>query len=963
MYQRKIKLIIILLLIFIPIFFIKNYQTNIDIFSLKDLQYDDYKNIKSSSSAEEYYIFDWAKEIGTYHGGVAIDSENNVYFGGDKGQNYYIEKFYENGTSIWSRTINIILIDWGKDIVVDSEDNVYITGWCTASQTEGGGYIVTRKYNSTGDFQWDRTFGTDGRAFDITVDNDNNVYIVGYTAEFGASSQDKDTVIIKYDSSGILEWYRRSHISGNDCGYGVAFNSFNSMIYITGESSGDIILLMYNKNGVLILSNQWDNGGSESVCDICVNPSLGNVFIVGSLGYTCVIFDSMCNNILNISGPSQNAITLDSIGNLFVSRSELQDIFFSKYSFNGEKLWEILAPPINGYDWPIRMVRDLKNNIYMSVFYWGFYKFCIDRIAPQININSPNPYEVFGKIRPDFDLEINDPNLQSIWYSLINDSISTDNYTWEGQMHQKVWEQVGNGNITINFYANDSNGNLGFNHTTITKDLNLNFYWNLTQNPIYIDDSTFEYSWAKVERDNAWCYGSGTIEDPYMLENIFIDGRGSGNCILIQNSERPFGIKNCTLIKAGSGYWDAGIKLSNTSNGIIENCTCLGNGYYGIYLELQSNNNSIIYSNFEDNNCGIHMRYSHFNEFSNNHLSNNNNKGIFLRSCHNQTITRNTVKDSYEGLFIDRCYDSIASSNTFDTCSAGVKVEYFYNNEIIHNIISNCSWCGLYLYNTDNNTVENNLISKNKYGIIIDTYQIQENNIIKGNLISYNEDYGIFIKDKNCKNNLIYNNSFIGNTINAFDKGTNNIWNNGILGNYWDDYNGKDKNDDGIGDIPHIFEENSQDNNPIWWDGPKILIKKPIDNQTIGIDSPEFEVIIEEGIADSLWYTLNNESTKYMFTSNGSINQAIWETFDNESFITIKFFVNDSKGLSNFNTVCVIKIITSQTPNPPSPDPPPPDENSEISSILGFNIFFLVCLLILIPMIIIRIRKRILQIK
>lgn len=937
MYKRKIQLIIILLLLFIPIFFVKNYQTNSGIYSIKDDRYDENKKIKSSSSTEEYYLFDWAKEIGTYHGGVAIDSENNVYFGGDKGQNYYIEKFDENGTSIWSRTINIILIDWGKDIVVDSEDNVYITGWCTAYQTEGGGYIVTRKYNSTGDFQWDRTFGTDGRAFDITVDNENNVYIVGYTAEFGASFQDKDTVIIKYDSSGILEWYRRSHISGYDCGYGVAFNPFNSMIYITGESSGDMILLMYNKNGDLVLSNRWDNGGSESGCDICVNPSIGDVFIVGHLGYTCVIFDSMCNNILNISGPSQNAITLDSIGNLFVSRSELQDIFFSKYSFNGEKLWELLTPPLNGYDWPIRMVRDLENNIYISVSYWGFYKFCIDRIAPQININSPNPYEVFGKIRPDFNLEINDPNLQSIWYSLINDSISTDNYTWEGQMHQKVWEQVGNGNITINFYANDSNGNLGFNHTTITKDLNQYFYWNLTQNPIYIDDSTFEYSWAKVERDNAWCYGSGTTEDPYMLYNIFLDGRGSGNCILIKNSERSFGIKNCTLTKAGSGYWDAGIRLSNASNGIIENCSCLDNGYNGIYLDLQSNNNSIIYSNIENNNdCGIYMEYSNYNEISNNHIS-NNGYGIKLKRCHNQTLTRNNVKNCDSGLFLESFYYSMISYNTIDTCSTGIYTDYVYNNDIIHNVILNCSGSGLFLDDADNNNVENNLISKNKNGIAINTYQIHGNNIIKGNLISYNDDYGIFIAKRDCENNLIYNNSFIGNAINGFDKGTNNIWNNGFLGNFWDDYNGNDENDDGIGDIPYIIEDNSIDDNPIWWDGPKILIKSPIENQLIGIVSPEFEVIIEEGVADSLWYILNNESTKYVFTSNGSINQAIWETFGNESFITITFFVNDSKGLSNFDIVTIIKIITSQTPDPPPPDPPPPDE---ISSILGYLMSF-----------------------
>lgn len=42
------------------------------------------------------------------------------------------------------------------------------------------------------------------------------------------------------------------------------------------------------------------------------------------------------------------------------------------------------------------------------------------------------------------------------------------------------------------------------------------------------------------------------------------------------------------------------------------------------------------------------------------------------------------------------------------------------------------------------------------------------------------------------------------NTDNAYDE-ANNIWDDGYPfgGNYWDDYNGADINDDGIGDIPY----------------------------------------------------------------------------------------------------------------------------------------------------------------
>ena len=79
--------------------------------------------------------------------------------------------------------------------------------------------------------------------------------------------------------------------------------------------------------------------------------------------------------------------------------------------------------------------------------------------------------------------------------------------------------------------------------------------------------------------------------------------------------------------------------------------------------------------------------------------------------------------------------------------------------------------------------------------------------IIRNNTIVGNE-IGILLKNESL--NLIYNNYF-KNIKNAWDNG-NNIWNiektfgkniiggNYIAGNYWDDYEGKDINGDGIGD-------------------------------------------------------------------------------------------------------------------------------------------------------------------
>jgi parallel beta-helix repeat protein len=103
-------------------------------------------------------------------------------------------------------------------------------------------------------------------------------------------------------------------------------------------------------------------------------------------------------------------------------------------------------------------------------------------------------------------------------------------------------------------------------------------------------------------------------------------------------------------------------------------------------------------------------------------------------------------------------------------------------------------------------------VNPNNAGIMIHTSK----NIITNNKIQFNHYYGLYVT---AANNLIYHNNFIENTYQAFDVVAGSTWDGGYPtgGNYWDDYNGTDANEDGIGEVPYPTGNSSADRYPLMY--------------------------------------------------------------------------------------------------------------------------------------------------
>jgi len=93
----------------------------------------------------------------------------------------------------------------------------------------------------------------------------------------------------------------------------------------------------------------------------------------------------------------------------------------------------------------------------------------IVKITPIITINLPTPNQLCGKQAPNFNVEVDEPNLDKMWYSFDGGTTKVI-FPSNGSINQAFWESYGSGTLYLRFYANNTSGNSWFEQVTIEKD-------------------------------------------------------------------------------------------------------------------------------------------------------------------------------------------------------------------------------------------------------------------------------------------------------------------------------------------------------------------------------------------------------------------------------------------------------------------------------------------------------------
>lgn len=226
---------------------------------------------------------------------IILDKSGNFYAVGFTGSTNgiydgLIVKLDSDGNILWNKTVGGTTDDRLHDIVIDSNNNLYVTGYTNSNDND-----IT-----DGNLLWDKTVGGSklDRFNNLIIDGDDNLYVIGSTYSgdndiSGGNHGDKDAWIIKFGSDGTTLWDRTIGGTQEDGFKGITMDSSGDLYAIGVTKSNDNDITDGNKGDFDALLVKLDNdgntlgiktvggSGSDNFEDVKIDSN-GNLVIAGS---------------------------------------------------------------------------------------------------------------------------------------------------------------------------------------------------------------------------------------------------------------------------------------------------------------------------------------------------------------------------------------------------------------------------------------------------------------------------------------------------------------------------------------------------------------------------------------------------------------------------------------------------------------------------------------------------------
>lgn len=305
--------------------------------------------------------------------------------------------------------------------------------------------------------------------------------------------------------------------------------------------------------------------------------------------------------------------------------------------------------------------------------------------------------------------------------------------------------------------------------------------------------------------------GPATISRPIVIDGggkVTVDGGSSGSVLIVNASGAV--VRGLRLTNTGNSHdrLDTAIALTGNDN-LIEN-NVIDDVLFGISLK-QANRNTVRRNRIRSKPAepairgeSIRLWYSMDNLIEGNDID--RARDLVLMNSPRNRVVGNSVSDSRYGIHLIFSPDSVVERNVLSRTATGVVVldssrVVVRRNRVFHSL--GVSGAGLTFKKSAEGLAEGNEIIHCAVGILADSPIEQEDKItLRGNRLAHNTMGIQFIGERG--GHVLHGNSFENNLVHvsmAFGSGdaSKNDW----RGNYWDDYQGFDRNRDGIGDTPY----------------------------------------------------------------------------------------------------------------------------------------------------------------
>ncbi|MCB1858023.1 MAG: nitrous oxide reductase family maturation protein NosD [Gammaproteobacteria bacterium] len=323
----------------------------------------------------------------------------------------------------------------------------------------------------------------------------------------------------------------------------------------------------------------------------------------------------------------------------------------------------------------------------------------------------------------------------------------------------------------------------------------------------------------------------GTYSGPVVLERsitidgagkVTIDGGGKGSVIYIETDGAT--VKNLRLTNSGESHndIDSGVQVKGNFNVIKDNV--IDDTLFGIDL-AQSEHNIVRRNRISSKALELGLRgdairlwYSVGNKITDNIIRNSRDTVVWYSS--DNLIARNDARGGRYSLhFMYSQYNEVVE-NHYEGNSVGIFLMYSDGVVVKDNYIAYATGptgMGIGFKETSDVEISGNQVLHCATGLYLDVspYQPDTTNRIFNNLVAFSGIGILFLND--WKGNLFRGNQLNGNITQVAVGGARTAKRNDWSGNYWDDYQGFDRDRDGVGDTPYELYSYAD---RIWMDVP-----------------------------------------------------------------------------------------------------------------------------------------------